>query len=266
MRPINARIIDIVNETPTIRTFFFDTELKSENIGQFAMVWVRGIDEIPMALSYNNAITVQKVGEATSALFDLNIDDSIGLRGPYGTGFTLPENNKKKSEVLIIAGGVGAAPLAPLAEKMSGNQGTNIKVTTILGARTESELLFESRFNNSGMLHITTDDGSCARCGFVTDVLSELDLDQYDMIYICGPEIMMSCIFDILQSKQCLHKTEFSLHRYFKCAIGVCGACCIDEEGLRVCKDGPVFRGTRLQNSELGKYKRDSSGTIVPCY
>ncbi len=257
MQPINARIIDIKDETPSIRTLFFDVTLENALPGQFVMVWIRGVDEIPMALSYTNAITVQKVGDATSQLFELEIGDSVGIRGPFGNGFSIP---KKRDGILIIAGGVGAAPLAPLAE-FAVKKGA--EVTTILGARTCSELLFKKRFSAEGDIHITTDDGSAHRCGFVTDVLEELNTGCFDMIYTCGPEIMMSCIFDLLESKGCLENAEFSMHRYFKCAIGVCGACCMDDQGWRVCRDGPVFGGMQLTGSELGKYKRDSCGRIV---
>ncbi|HEY9246121.1 MAG TPA: dihydroorotate dehydrogenase electron transfer subunit, partial [Candidatus Methanoperedens sp.] len=128
MKPINVEIRKIVYETPTTRTFFFDTSFGLIP-GQFVMAWIRGVDEIPMALSYENAITVQKVGDATSALFDLEVCDTIGIRGPFGNGFEL-----KKGHILLVAGGVGAAPLAPLAEK-AGSSG--MTVTTLLGAKTK---------------------------------------------------------------------------------------------------------------------------------
>jgi len=97
----------------------------------------------------------------------------------------------------------------------------------------------------------------------VTDVLNSLDLSVYDKIAVCGPEIMMASVFRLLEDRKVLERSEFSLHRYFKCGIGVCGACCIDKSGLRVCRDGPVFSGVQLLNSELGKYTRDASGRRV---
>ena len=90
-----------------------------------------------------------------------------------------------------------------------------------------------------------------------------LNLSVYDRIAVCGPEIMMASVFRLLEDRKVLEKAEFSLHRYFKCGIGVCGACCIDRSGLRVCKDGPVFSGVQLLDSELGKYARDASGRRV---
>ena len=210
-----------------------------------------------MGLSRNNSITVQKVGEATSKLFELKVGDSFGLRGPFGKGFTLPAKGEK---VLIIAGGVGAAPLSPYAEAASA---AGAEVNTVLGARSEEHLLFEGRFEALGNAYVSTDDGSKGVKGFVTDVLKNLDVTSYDRIAVCGPEIMMASVFRFLEEREVLEKSEFSLHRYFKCGIGVCWACCIDRSGLRVCKDGPVFSGTQLTGSELGKYSRDASGRRV---
>ena len=254
MYPSNVKIIKIIKETPSTRTFVFDRSFDEAIAGQFVMVWIRGVDEIPMTLSSKNSITVQKVGNATEKLFALEEGAELGIRGPFGTGFTLPGKDEK---ILLIAGGVGAAPLAPLAEYAASK---GIGMSIILGARNAGELIFVDRFVSCGELHLTTDDGSAHRCGFVTDILTETDVAAYDKIYTCGPEMMMKCIFDMLEKEEALEKTEFSLHRYFKCGIGVCGACCMDRTGLRVCKDGPVFNGIQLIDSEFGNYMRGPSG------
>jgi len=257
MLPLNATIVRINEESPAVRTFFFDFQFETMKPGQFVMVWVRGVDEIPMGLSSKNSITVQKVGEATSKLFELKEGDSFGLRGPFGKGFSLPSEGEK---TLVIAGGVGAAPLAPYAEAAR-SEGS--EVHTVLGARSADDLLFEERFAEAGEVYISTDDGSKGTKGFVTDVLKGLNLSVYDRIAVCGREIMMASVFRLLEDREVLEKSEFSLHRYFKCGIGVCGACCIDKSGLRVCRDGPVFSGVQLLDSELGKYARDASGRRV---
>ena len=246
MRPINAVITKVVEETPNIRTFFFDTSFELIP-GQFVMVWIRGIDEVPMAFSYDNAITVQKVGPATSALFELDECDSIGIRGPFGKGFDI-----KMGHLILVAGGVGAAPLAPLAENAA-KSGANI--TALLGAKTKDELLFRERFEAVGEVRIATDDGSEGKHGYVTQLLE--DEKNYDQIYCCGPEIMMKKVLD----KVTPSKSQFSLHRYIKCGLGICGACCVD--GLRVCKDGPVFSGDVLSTTEFGVYRRNECGERV---
>ncbi len=246
MRPVNAVITKVVEETPTIRTFYFDTSFESIP-GQFVMVWIRGVDEIPMALSYENAITVQKVGPATSALFELEECDSLGIRGPFGNGFEI-----KEGHILLIAGGVGAAPLAPLAERCCAN-GT--EVTTLLGARIKDELLFRERFASAGEVRITTDDGSEGEHGYVTQLIKGKEC--YAQIYCCGPEVMMKKVLDKVSPS----RIQFSLHRYIKCGLGICGACCVD--GLRVCKDGPVFSGEVLKSTEFGVYWRNECGERV---
>ena len=122
---------------------------------------------------------------------------------------------------------------------------------------------FEKRFLKVGKVYISTDDGSKGIKGYVTDVLKRLDLSAYDKIAICGKELMMVSVFGLIKDRKVLEKAEFSLQRYFKCGIGICGSCCIDRSGFRVCKDGPVFSGTQLLDSEFGRYERDASGRRV---
>lgn len=254
MMPLNAVIREIIRETPTITTLKTDIELEAKP-GQFVMVWIRGLDEVPMALSAPGSITVQRVGEATSALCELDEGDSIGLRGPFGKGFEL-----KGSRIMIIAGGVGGAPLLPLA-KLANSR--NIEVTTLIGARTSVELLFEGKFSQYGSVSTATDDGSKGHNGVITGLMEQFDLAGFDQFHVCGPEMMMKAVLDILCSSGIERRSQFSLHRYFKCGIGICGSCTIDPSGLRVCRDGPVFGGEMLIDSELGRYRRDSAGKKV---
>jgi dihydroorotate dehydrogenase electron transfer subunit len=244
--PAQVSITEIKNETPSVKTFLFDRQFSFEP-GQFVMVWVPGVDEVPMALSSANGITVQKVGDATGALFNCLTGASLGIRGPFGNGFTRGE------KMLAIAGGVGAAPLLPLAR-------SDCVMTMLLGARTEKELLFVDQLDESTDVLIATDDGTLGQHGFVTDLLNDISLATYDRIAVCGPEPMMWAVFAKIEGQGFASRTEFSLHRYMKCGVGVCGSCCIDPDGLRVCRDGPVFSGDLLKKSEFGHYLRDASG------
>ena len=244
--PAPVTIAEIRNDTPTIRTFFFDRAFNFEP-GQFVMVWVPGVDEVPMALSSDKSITVQKVGDATGAMFDLRAGDALGIRGPFGNGFT------KGEKMLAIAGGVGAAPLLPLAR-------ADCVMTMLLGARTEKELLFVDLLDECTDVIIATDDGTLGQKGFVTTLLDDLNLGQYDRIAVCGPEVMMRSVLANVDDKGIAARTEFALHRYMKCGVGCCGSCCIDPSGMRVCRDGPVFTGELLKKSEFGHYMRDASG------
>jgi dihydroorotate dehydrogenase electron transfer subunit len=247
--PMAVRIERVVRETPSIRTFRFSAEF-SFRPGQFVMVWVPGVDEIPMALSSPSSISVQKVGEATEALFSCGPGDEIGLRGPFGNSF--PE----EGEILAVCGGIGAAPLLHLAR-------TDRVHTFLLGARSEEELPFVDLLDECTNLLLATDDGSMGYEGLVTDLLNTrhlVDLNKFDAICSCGPEGMMKTVWDQLKAADRVEKGYFSLHRYMKCGIGVCGSCCIDPDGSRVCTEGPVFRGDRLEGSEFGQYTRDGSG------
>ena len=248
--PAGVRITEIVKETPTVSTIWFDQRF-SFNPGQFVMAWVPGVDEVPMALSSSSSITVQKAGEATSALLSMKVGDTFGIRGPFGNGFALPD------DTLAIAGGVGAAPLLPLAL-------TGVVSTFILGARTADELLFRKRLEKVTDVKIMTDDGSAGEKGFAVDGMNNLPLDRYSQVCVCGPEKMMSAVLLRLTGEGLEERGKFSLHRYMKCGCGVCGSCCIDPSGLCVCRDGPVFSGEMLAGSEFGHYSRDGSGRRRP--
>ena len=242
-----VEITGIKTESRDVKTFFFDHNFRFIP-GQYVMVWIRGVDEIPMSLSYANGFTVREVGDATAAICALGIGGTLGIRGPFGNGFRVT-----KSPVLLVAGGVGAAPLAPLAESLEHN------VLTILGAKTEDELLFTERFKRTGPLWTTTDDGSAGHKGPAVDLLD--GIRGYNEIVSCGPETMMRKVLDYATGAGV--PSQFSLQRCIKCGVGLCGSCCIDPSGLRVCIDGPVFAGTQLNGGDFGVYVRDMAGRKV---
>jgi dihydroorotate dehydrogenase electron transfer subunit len=249
MRPINSIIQEVICEAPQVRTIRLDKNLDPAP-GQYVMVWIRGVDEVPMSFSGPDTITVQSVGVATQALFRLRAGDSLGLRGPLGNGFIL-----RGKKILIIGGGVGTAPLAYLAEQAR-SQG--LEVASLLGFRSKDDLINKSRFEALGETYITTDDGSAGIHGRVAEGLKELNLFDYDQIYICGPEMMM---WDIIsRTREHAGKTQACINRYFKCAAGICGSCCLDPQGIRVCVEGPVIMADRLLESEFGRYRRGPSG------
>ncbi len=245
--PQTYRITDVIEQTPTVKTFEFAHELDFIP-GQFVMVWVPGVDEIPVSLSGPNQITVKNVGEATAALHKLKKGNFIGIRGPYGNGFALPGY-----KVLIVGGGVGIAPMKALA------QYGDKDFTSIIGAQTSDEIFFRNYFPG---LHVCTDDGSEGEKAFTTVVADRLLGEQkFDAVAACGPEIMLKFLYQIADK----HNVPmfFSMERWMKCGIGICGHCAIDPTGWRVCKDGPVADKAILENSEFFKYKRDMAGTEV---
>ena len=260
-QPKIVEITDIIQETPTIKTFKFDWDmdlLGRPNPGEFVMVW-NFKNEKPMSISQINddelAITVKNIGKFTSQLHDLKIGDEIGVRGSYGNGFNNSFNGKN---IIAIGGGVGMAPINAICSDLI-KKDNNVDV--IAAAVNKDELLYGDFLQNLGAdVHYCTDDGSFGFKRFATDCLSGLlESSTYDYAFVCGPEIMMSGIFNILEDASI--PAQYSLERYMKCAIGVCGQCCVDDEGWRICVEGPVFENDKIyQISEFGKYRRDASG------
>jgi len=260
--PKIVTIEKVVDETPTVRTIYFSDEIMSKVLpGQFAMVWIPGVNEIPMSvmISQENgkaAFTVRKHGLATTELFSKKVGDQIGIRGPYGNSFTV-----KQGTLLLVGGGTGLVPLIRLVTflKKSDN------VIIIMGAKTKSEVFFEDLANKllEGTIHkviVATEDGSYGEKGLVTDVMEKLlKENRFDAVYTCGPEKMMHKVVQIASANK-IH-VEASIERMMKCGIGICGSCCFGD--VMACKDGTVFDGaTLLANKEFGYTHRSKSGIL----
>lgn len=235
-------------------TYTLDFELDVPAVpGQFVMVWVPGVDEVPMSLSKTGkvkSITVKGIGDATKALHKTEVGDCLRIRGPYGNGFDLEGNRK----ILAVAGGVGAAALLPAI--------TETGCDTVIGARSDIEIILDGDAEKHGNnLWISTDDGSRGFHGNAVELAKEKILsEKYDLVIGCGPEIML--FFLHRACKELGVDCQLSLERHMKCGTGVCGCCVID--GERVCKDGPVFTSEELDGiSDFGNRKRDECGCII---
>jgi dihydroorotate dehydrogenase electron transfer subunit len=255
--PKVLEIKKIIRESATVKTYIFDWEVEEEIPGQFMMIW-NFLDEKPMSLSMINSLdnqigfTIRNVGEFTGELHKLKPGDKLGIRGPYGRGFEI-----SGSKILAVGGGVGMAPLAALSEEASRR---DVKVDIISAAATQDELLFMDRLKDTNKLRACTDDGTYGFCGFGTELADAmLKSNNYDMMVTCGPEVMMSKVADLADKYHL--PAQFSLERYMKCGVGICGQCCVDSTGWRICKEGPVFWRDELKLiTEFGKYRRDSAG------
>lgn len=255
-----VEILRIVEENSSVKTFSFRDKLcEKATPGQFVMVWIPDIDEIPMSLSDivddHCSFTVAKVGEATEALHKMKEGDLIGIRGPFGKGFSYV-----KGKVLIVGGGTGLSPLMVLAKNLSR---LGADVTFLLGAKTRSELLFLDRVNRiSANIIATTDDGSFGLKGLVTELAEKMLAENgFDVVYACGPEPMMVKMLSLAEKYNT--PLQMSLERLMHCAVGLCGSCVI---GIyRVCKDGPVFTSRQLEGvkEEFGRFKRDFDGRKI---
>jgi dihydroorotate dehydrogenase electron transfer subunit len=260
--PISVKVSELVDEPGSASTIIFDIKDSEFGFapGQFLMIWIPGVDEIPMSVSLweppKAGITVLPVGEATESLASLQPNDWIGIRGPFGSSFTL-----ESQKALVVGGGVGMAPLRPLVYALLK---IDVEVTMLIAARTKQELIFFEEFlqlsDNKFTLKTSTDDGSEGFEGLATNAVKEiLKENDFDTLYTCGPELMMYGLHGLAKNKRMLFQA--SLERFMKCGCGICGTCALDPTGSLVCVEGPVYTGNYLSKiSEFGKYQRDAVG------
>jgi len=258
-----THILDVKTENPTVKTFTFkDKQCAKAEPGQFLMLWIPKVDEIPLSIldarkNGEVAVAVKNVGEATTALHSKKVGEVIGIRGPFGNSFTM-----KNGRILMVGGGTGIAPLLFLIKKLP----SKTRLVFVMGAKTKEELMFVDELEelcSKGNVVATTEDGSYGVKGLATTPLeSLLAKEKFDMIYTCGPEQMMLKAF-VLAEKHGI-ALEASLERLMRCAIGLCGSCVVGK--YRVCRDGPVFTASQLKEakSEFGVSKRDFSGKRIP--
>ena len=263
----------VVDETPTVRTLYFHDEvLANVKPGQFTMVWIPGVNELPMSVMTSPdfpeaGFTVRKRGESSTALYNLKIGDKIGVRGPYGNSFAT-ENIRvlTDAKVLLIGGGTGLVPLMRYLDFLVNPAINGASVTLLMGSKTKDEVFFEEKakeligLNTKLTVIPVTEDGSYGEKGYVTDVLEKLlQENTYDAIYTCGPELMMYKVVKLANKKGIF--VQASLERMMKCGVGICGSCCVNED--LVCRDGTVFDGQHLaKNSEFGHFERTKSGIL----
>ena len=252
----------VIDETPTVRTLIFSDEVMPTVLpGQFAMVWIPGINELPMSVMISQesgkaAFTVRKHGLASTGLFNVKVGQQIGVRGPYGNSFDL-----KQGKLLLVGGGTGLVPMMRLLTFVKPTD----DVTVLIGAKSKNEVFFEDLANNllknnPHRVIVTTDDGTYGEKGFVTSMVEKLvNENHFDGVYTCGPEIMMYKTVQLAHSKGLF--VQASLERMMKCGVGICGSCCVGED--LVCKDGTVFDGDHLlSNKEFGHFHRNKAGIL----
>ncbi|RLC57754.1 MAG: dihydroorotate dehydrogenase electron transfer subunit [Candidatus Cloacimonadota bacterium] len=248
------KIDKIIEETSDIKTFTFKYTLGA-NPGQFIMLTDFEGGEKPFSISdctkEEFSITVKRIGEFTTRLFQKCVGDFVSIRGAYGSSFFISKNN-----VLLVGGGY-AVPTFYFFAKVLLEAGAD--VTLINGARTKAEHVFADRFESLDIIVInTTDDGSFGENGTAVDIAQKImSQDNFNFLYASGPEMMMKALQDVIGDTN----YEFLFERYMKCAIGICGNCTMDPLGLRLCVEGPVLPKEKVEQlTEFGKYHRDASG------
>jgi sulfhydrogenase subunit gamma (sulfur reductase) len=223
--------------------------------GQFVMGSVLGEGEAPFSISSTPSrpglleLCVRKMGTLTETLFSLKENQTIGIRGPYGNGF--PIDKMEGKDVLIIAGGLGAAPLRSLLLYVLDNRDRFGKLVYLHGARTPGEMLFREEFMQlkerddlECLLTVDKDDTGqwTEKTGVVTNLFDEMDPIDAANTYaaVCGPPVMYKFVIqNLVKLKIPKHQILMTLERRMKCGVGKCGHCAI--EYLYTCMDGPVF-------------------------
>lgn len=258
-KPVMLTVAEKTVHNPYFSTLFFNAAIDFHP-GQFIMAWIPGVDEKPYTISFHTparfGITIEAKGRFSCRAAALSPGGRVGIRGPFGNGFDIIAS----PHVAVVAGGCGMAPLAPLIEQLHPD------LFFVHGARTGEFILYPDRF--AVKRHVTTDDGSLGRKGLVTDLLAteiqrraDRALPQFDMVYACGPEMMMHAVFTLCDTHGI--PCQVSLERYMRCGFGVCGACvCSDRV---VCTDGPVFHSGQLQKmADFNCTALLKSGRAVP--
>jgi len=221
--------------------------------GQFSMLWMFGIGEVPISISGDPATeskltyTVRSVGQATKALVSVEVGQQIGVRGPFGKGW--PVESARGKDVLIVAGGTGLAPLRPVIYHVLRHRDQYGRLVLLYGARNPRDLLYCRELAAWGkqkecqVLSTVEYAGTNWRghVGVVTRLLSYACLQPLETTaMMCGPEIMMRVMGrELIERGLSAESIYLSMERNMKCAVGFCGHC---QWGPHfICKDGPVF-------------------------
>jgi len=232
--------------------------------GQFNMLYVFGVGEVPISISSDpsSAPTIQHttrvVGTVTKAMGDLKPGDSIGIRGPFGTHWPVEQSTDR--DILIVAGGIGLAPLRPALFWLMSHREQYRKVVLLYGTRSPEDILYRHELEHwrgkfDLEIQVTVDRAASTwrgNVGVVTTMIPRAPFDPSNTTaFICGPEVMM--LFTVMELRKrgvAADRTFLSMERNMKCGIGWCGHCQFGP--VFVCKDGPVFRLDTIERI-LGK-------------
>jgi len=250
--PMAAKLINIIEETPTIKTFVLRPEEPIDfRAGQFVQLTVPGVGEAPFTPSSSPLekehldITILRTGRVTDILHEMSAGETLGVRGPFGKGYPIDELPGK--EVLVVGGGVGLAPLRALLYTLFADDKKCKRVSIKYGARKPEELLYQRLYDEWAKIDnvdvtVTIDvpaPGWTGHVGLVTTLLENLDVDIANTVaFSCGPEIMLKFVtYALIDKGFTPSQIYLSMNRKMSCGIGKCGKCNIGPYYL--CKDGP---------------------------
>jgi NAD(P)H-flavin reductase len=255
LKPIKVRLKEVKDENADVKTYTLQVNhhgVAEYRPGQFNMVGYPGIGEAPISFSSlgrDGEIehTIRAVGMATRFMQRMKKGGHVLLRGPYGRGW--PMEAMRGKDLLLIAGGIGLAPIRPIIRHVIEHRQDYGTVSVLIGSRNEKGLIFTDEYpswRESMSLHITVDESTTGetgdyRVGLITSLLDSVKFTAEKTIaLVCGPEIMMRFVSrGLLLKNMSPSDIHVSLERRMKCGIAQCGHC--QHVGLFVCKDGPVF-------------------------
>lgn len=257
--PSPVKIVDVQEETPTVKTYALKKRGFHFRPGQFVELTVFGAGEAPFSISSSPfdggrfQVSVAKVfdpntmraGKVTSALHEKRIGEIVAIRGPYGTSYPIEEIAGK--DVTIIGGGIGLAPLRSLTLALLHEREKYGDMKLLYGARTPRDLVFKKElegWRNELEVQLTVDrgdEGWEGNVGVVTTLFDIVEIDPANNVaFVCGPPIMMRFVVQkLLRMGFAPDDIHLSLERLMNCGVGKCGHCNIGK--YYVCKDGPVF-------------------------
>ncbi|MCL2333144.1 MAG: FAD/NAD(P)-binding protein [Actinomycetia bacterium] len=258
-KPWSARITSITELTAKEKLFELRLieararEAFKFHSGQFIELSIFGVGEAPISISSAPSkqgfieLCIRESGSVTSAMHHMRCGDVVGLRGPFGRGF--PFEEMKHHDVLLVAGGLGIAPLKSLINHIHDERHAFGKVTILLGARNPSEILFRQEFDmwkhredfDLMMTVDEPDEGWDGDVGLVTRLFDRIEVDPTNTYgAICGPPIMYRFVVEEMRKKQLdVDRIYVSFERRMKCGIGMCSHCGVGHQ--YACIDGPVF-------------------------
>ena len=259
LKPRTARVLRVYEESPDTKTYYLELTSLDPSLfkpGRYVMVYVWGFGEIPISLSdivvgdhrLYVGLTIKSVGVVTRYIYEhVEPGDILGIRGPYGNDWGV--ENYRGWNILVIAGGIGLAPLRPLIKHVLSNRGEYGSLKILFGARNPEQIIYRDELRKWSRafdteVYLTIDkpvEGWSGYTGFVTDLIDHVDIDDKTVAFICGPEIMMKKSVEKLVSRGLdPDHIYLSLERRMRCGVGVCGTCQFGH--YLVCRDGPVFR------------------------
>ncbi len=264
MLPQLYRVQRVRQEIPDTFTLELETVDGSDvppfAIGQFNMLYVFGVGEIPISISGDPAKrrpllhTTRAVGTVSRAMRELKLKDVIGVRGPFGSHW--PIERALGKDIVIVAGGIGLAPLRSAMYQIIARREKYGKVVLLYGARTPDDILYRKELENWRAhfdleVFVTVDHATGAwrgSVGVVTKLVLRAPFDpQNTLALVCGPEIMMRFSAAELERRGVGAEHIFvSMERNMKCAVGFCGHCQYGPDF--VCRDGPVFQYSHVQD------------------